>query len=117
MSILPTSWFLRLMLPTSSTLSRVRPEYAVPSKMLRDANYWLRVHRPTPEGGLVSLACYRRRVGPPDGEHEATPGEWHQSPYFRRPDKPMIDMREAVPLVEAALHELEVAESETEGTA
>ncbi len=89
---------------------------AVPalSETLRLVNVWLRDHHPTPESGVVWIACYRRRIGPPDGQHEATPGEWYIDPLFRRPGEPMIDMHEAVPLVEAALRELEAVETETE---
>lgn len=86
-----------------------------PSEMHHVINLWLRDLRPSPEGGVVSLACYRRRIGPPDAEHEATPGDWYIDPLFRRPGRPMIDMHEAIPLVEAALRELEAAETETEG--
>jgi hypothetical protein len=98
-------------------LGSIRPEVPSPSEMLRDAIYWLRAHRLTPEGGLVSLACFRRRIGPPDGEHEATPGEWHaRDSSFRRPGKQMINMHEAVPLVEATLHDLEEAETQGLGS-
>jgi hypothetical protein len=61
------------------------------------------------------MACYRRRIGLSDAEHEATPGEWYEDARFRRPGRPMIDMREAVSLVEDALHELEETETGTAG--
>lgn len=76
---------------------------------------WLRPYRPPPESDVVWIACYRRRIGPPDGEHGATPGEWYMDPHFRRPDKPMIDLHEAVPFVEVSLRELEKAETEGHG--
>lgn len=96
-------------------LGSTRAAGPVPSRseMLRLATIWLGKWRPTPGGGMVGLACYRRRVGPPAGGQEATPGEWYIDPLFRRAGKPLIDMDEAIPLVEAALHELEQAETAT----
>lgn len=75
---------------------------------------WLREWRASPGGGETWLACYRRRVGPPADGAEVTPGEWHIPPLFRRPGNPMIDMAEATPQVEAALRELEQAETRDE---
>ncbi|HET9110524.1 MAG TPA: hypothetical protein VFN78_06850 [Ktedonobacterales bacterium] len=80
------------------------------TQTLRAAIAWWASMRPTPEGGEVSLACYRRRVGPADDEREMTPGEWYIGPLFRRPSDPMISMTEAAPFVEAALRELEQLE-------
>jgi hypothetical protein len=101
----------------SSVLQRLWEGEVIPqSEVCHIIAQWIHRMRPVPGGGVVGLACYRRRVGPPDGEHGATPGEWYQNPDLRRPGKPIIEMDEAVPLVEAALHELEAAASETEGT-
>jgi hypothetical protein len=82
-------------------------EVLSPSELHRLVTSWLDRHRPTPGGGLVSTACYRRRIGPADEEHDATPGEWYTDHLIRRPGRPMIDMPEAASLVEAALRELE----------
>lgn len=85
------------------------------SEVHRIVAWWIGRMRPVPGGGLVSLACYRRRIGPPDANHEGTPGEWYFGHHFRRPGRPLIDMHEAVPLVEAALRELEETETNTTG--
>lgn len=88
------------------------------TQTLRIAIAWWAMMGPTPEGGEVSLACYRRRVGPADDEHEMTPGDWNIGPLFRRPSDHMIAMTEAAPFVEAALRELEQLEqTETEDEA
>lgn len=87
------------------------------AQALRVAIRWWAGIRPTPEGGMVSLACYRRRVGPADDEHEFTPGDWYIDPLFRRPSDVMISMAEAALFVEAALRQLEQAETDDETTA
>jgi hypothetical protein len=91
------------------TESYVKPQAVpTPSELYRSLTQsWLPLNRQNLARGKPSLACYRRRIGPPDGEHEATPGEWHRDELFRCPGKPLIGLREAVTLVEAALHELE----------
>jgi len=85
------------------------------SEVRRVVSMWLDWKRPNPGGGVVALACYRHRIGPAHGDHDATPGEWFLDAQYRRPGRPMIDMREAVPLVEAALRDLEETEAITAG--
>lgn len=87
------------------------------AQVLRAAMRWWAGMRPTPEGAEVSLACYRRRVGPADDQHELTPGDWYIGPLFRRPSDPMISMAEAAPFIEEAIRQLEQAETgdETKG--
>ncbi len=90
--------------------------WPVPSRaqLLRIATVWWERSRPTPDGGMISLACYRRRIGPADDLHEMTPGDWYIGPLFRRPGDPMISMAEAAPFVEAALRQLELDAAEGE---
>jgi hypothetical protein len=100
----------------ASLLRRLKAGEAITtSEVRRIVTWWIGRMRPIPGGGLVSLACYRRRIGPPDAQHEGTPGEWYIGHNFRRPGRPLIDMHEAVPLVEAALRELEETETNTAG--
>jgi hypothetical protein len=99
-----------------SVLRRLKAGEAITTSEVRSVvTGWIGRMRPIPGGGLVSLACYRRRIGPPDANHEGTPGEWYFDHHFRRPGRPLIDMHEAVPLVEAALRELEETEANTAG--
>lgn len=84
------------------------------AQLLHTALLWWARMRPIPEGGEVSLACYRRRVGPANDQHELTPGDWYVDPLFRRSSDPMISMTEAAPFVEAALRQLEQAETDDE---
>lgn len=104
--------------------SRATQAKAVPtrSELYRELNLGLLpIDRRQLESREPSQACYRRRVGPPDGEHEASPGEWHVEDFsasggpMRRPGKPLITLRETVSLVEAALHELEETDTDTAG--
>jgi hypothetical protein len=81
------------------------------SEVHRVVSMWLDRMRPTPGGGDVALACYCRRIGPADGEHTVTPGDWFLDAQYPRPGRPMSDMREAAPLVEVALRELGETES------
>jgi hypothetical protein len=100
----------------SSLYRRLKAGEAIPtSEVRRIVTQWIGRMRPKPGGGLVSLACYRRRIGPPDAQDEGTPGEWYFDHQFRRPGRPLIDMHEAVPLLEAALRELEETETNTAG--
>ncbi len=77
------------------------------------ASLWWRAHSPPPESRPKSVPFYRRRVGTPNAEREGATEEWYryQDPFFRRPDRPTIDVDEAAALIEAAMHEL--AETET----
>lgn len=75
---------------------------------------WLGIFRPRSGGGTSAVACYRRRVGLVADGQEAILGTWFIPPLFRRPTNPMIDMHEATPLVEAALHKLAQAETEAQ---
>ena len=100
----------------ASVLRRLRAGEAITTSEVRSiVTWWIGRMRPIPGGGLVSLACYRRRIGPPDVNHKGTPGEWYFGHRFRRPGRPMIDMHEAIPLLEAALRELEETETNTAG--
>lgn len=85
------------------------------AELLRIATDWWERFRPTPEGGMQSLACYRRRVGPMRDLHELAAGVWYIGSRCRRPGNPMISMAEAAPLVDAALRALAQAEAETKG--
>lgn len=87
------------------------------AQVLRIAIRWWAGISPKPDGGMVSLACYRRRVGPADDAGALTPGDWYIGPLFRRTSDPMISMAEAAPFVEAALRQLQQAETadETKG--
>lgn len=105
------------MLGTTTSLYKMRgrptAEWTLPSRaqIIQLVTKWLNTFRPLPGGGITSVACYRRRVGLGADGHEATPGEWYIPVLFRRPSGPLIDMEEAAPLVEAALRELEQAET------
>jgi hypothetical protein len=92
--------------------------WPVPSRaeILHLIRTWLRDWRASPGDGITWLACYRRRVGPPADDSAATPGPWHIETRFRRPGAPMITMDEATPLMDAALGELERAESGDEAS-
>lgn len=73
---------------------------------------WRRAHSPPPESRPQSVPYYRRRVWALDMDVEGTPPEeWYQDAFFRRPDRPMIDVDEAASLIEAAMHELEETEN------
>ena len=87
------------------------------AQTLHTAMRWWAGMRPWPEKGEVSLACYRRRVGPADDQHAMTPGDWYIAPLFRRLSDPMISMTEAAPFVEEAIRQLEQDETgdETNG--
>jgi hypothetical protein len=85
------------------------------SEIHRVVRMWVDRNRPTPGGGVAGTACYRHRIGPANGEHGTTPGEWFLDAQHRTPGKPLIDMPEAVPLVEAALRELLETETNTAG--
>jgi hypothetical protein len=87
-------------------------EWAIPTRaqVLHIAIQWWAGMRPATDGGMVSLACYRRRVGSSNDAHEMTFGDWYIGPLFRRPEDPLISMAEAAPFVETALHQLEQLE-------
>jgi hypothetical protein len=75
---------------------------------------WLfrRAHSPPPESRPTSLPYYRRRVWALDLDVGGTPPEeWYEDSFFRRPDRPTIDVDEAAALIEGALHELEETET------
>lgn len=77
---------------------------------------WLfrRAHCPPPESRLTSLPYYRRRVWALDlGVEGAPPEEWYEDSFFRRSDRPTIEVDEAAALIEGALHELEETETGT----
>jgi hypothetical protein len=87
------------------------------TQTLASVMLWWATMRPTSEGGTVALACYQRRVGSADDQHDRTPGDWYIGPLFRRPSDPMISMEEAAPYVEAALRQLQQAETNDEAKA
>jgi hypothetical protein len=83
-----------------------------PSDLRRSAMdlAWLfrRAHSPPPADRPTSIPYYRRRVWALDLDVEGTPPEeWYEDSFFRRPDRPTIDVDEAAALIEGALHELE----------
>lgn len=70
------------------------------SEILRRAATWF-ARIADPRG--TSIARYQRRVGGMVERGELIPGEWHIDPIFKLPDRPWIDLTEAVRLVEVAL--------------
>lgn len=75
------------------------------------ASLFRRAHSPPPADRPMSVPYYCRRVSSFDAEHEAPTEGWYQDRFFRRPDRPTIDVDEAATLVEEALYELEGTET------